>query len=347
MSERLAVVLRLVRMGLLVLALVLSLRLYWVVETQTPVRAADAAPQPLVVAPGSSAEAIGRQLAEMGLVRHPLVFRLLVLVRGVGGSLKAGEYSLEGPMSLEQIVDVLARGEVVRNEVTFPEGLNAVEASEIVGARGLSADAFLQATKNSSLVADLDADASDLEGYLFPDTYDIPRTGDPEGVLVARMIQRFRDVMAPELPRIAEKKLTVRQVVTLASLVERETARPEERPRIAAVFLNRLRKGMLLQTDPTVIYALRLAGRWDGNIRRADLQIDSPYNTYRYPGIPPGPIANPGRGALLGVIDPMDVKDLYFVSRNDGTHQFSETLAQHNRAVDRYQRRRPARAAGS
>jgi peptidoglycan lytic transglycosylase G len=347
LSERLAVVLRLVRMGLLVLALVLSLRLYWVVETQTPVRAVDAEPQPFVVAPGSSAEAIGRQLAEVGLLRHPLVFRLLVLVRGVGGSLKAGEYSLDGPMSLDQIVDVLARGEVVRNEVTFPEGLNAVEASEIVGARGLSADAFLQATKNSSLVADLDADASDLEGYLFPDTYDIPRTGDPEGVLVARMVQRFRDVMAPELPRIAEKKLTVRQVVTLASLVERETARPEERPRIAAVFLNRLRKGMLLQTDPTVIYALRLAGRWDGNIRRADLQIDSPYNTYRYPGIPPGPIANPGRGALLGVIDPMDVKDLYFVSRNDGTHQFSETLTQHNRAVDRYQRRRPARAAGS
>jgi UPF0755 protein len=347
LSERLAVVLRLVRGGLLLLALALSVRLSWVVETQTPVRAVDAAPQPLVVAQGSSAEAIGRQLADMGLVRHPLVFRLLVLVRGVGGSLKAGEYSLEGPMSLEQIVDMLARGEVVRNEVTFPEGLNAVEASDIVGARGLSADAFLQATKNVSLIQDLDPDASDLEGYLFPDTYDIPRTADPVGVLVARMVQRFRDVMAPELPRIAEKKLTVRQVVTLASLVERETARPEERPRIAAVFLNRLRKGMLLQTDPTVIYALRLAGKWDGNIRRNDLQIDSPYNTYRYPGIPPGPIANPGRGALLGVIDPLDVKDLYFVSRNDGTHQFSETLAQHNRAVDRYQRRRVGRATGS
>jgi UPF0755 protein len=347
LSERLAVVLRLLRMGLLLLALALSVRLYWFVETQTPVRAVDAAPQPLVVAQGSSAEAIGRQLADMGLVRHHLVFRLLVLVRGVGGSLKAGEYSLEGPMSLEQIVDMLARGEVVRNEVTFPEGLNAVEASEIVGVRGLSADAFLQATKNVSLIQDLDPDASDLEGYLFPDTYDIPRTADPVGLLVARMVQRFRDVMAPELPRIAEKKLTVRQVVTLASLVERETARPEERPRIAAVFLNRLRKGMLLQTDPTVIYALRLAGKWDGNIRRDDLQIDSPYNTYRYPGIPPGPIANPGRGALLGVIDPLDVKDLYFVSRNDGTHQFSETLAQHNRAVDRYQRRRVGRATGS
>jgi UPF0755 protein len=347
LSERLAVVLRLLRGGLLLVAVALGLRLFWVVETQTPVRSVDAPPQPLVIPPGASAEAIGRQLADMGLVRHPLVFRALVLVRGVGGSLKAGEYSLDGPMSLEQIVDVIARGEVVRNEVTFPEGLNAVEAADIVGARALSADAFLQATKNTTLVKDLDPDASDLEGYLFPDTYDIPRTADPETVLVARMVQRFRDVMAPELPRIAAKKLTVRQVVTLASLVERETARPEERPRIAAVFLNRLRKGMLLQTDPTVIYALRLAGKWDGNIRRVDLQIDSPYNTYRYPGIPPGPIANPGRGALLGVIDPLDVKDLYFVSRNDGTHQFSETLSQHNRAVDRYQRRRTGRAAGS
>jgi UPF0755 protein len=347
LSERWAVLVRALRIVFLLVALVLSLRLYWTVETRTPVRPVEAPPQPLVVAPGASAETIGRQLADLGLVRHSLIFRVLVLVRGVGSALKAGEYSLEGPLSLEQIVDMLARGEVVRNEVTFPEGLNAVEASEIVGARGLSADAFLQATRNVALIQDLDPQASDLEGYLFPDTYDIPRTADPVGVLVARMVQRFRDVVAPELPRIAEKNLTVRQVVTLASLVERETARSEERPRIAAVFLNRLRKGMLLQTDPTVIYALRRAGRWDGNIRRADLQIDSPYNTYRYPGIPPGPIANPGRGALLGVIDPLDVKDLYFVSRNDGTHQFSETLAQHNRAVDRYQRRRSGRSSGS
>ncbi len=347
MSESLAVLLRVLRLGFLLLALVLSLRLYWIVETRTPVRAVDAPPQPLVVAPGASAETIGRQLTDLGLVRHPLVFRALVLVRGVGSALKAGEYSLEGPLSLDQIVDVLARGEVVRNEITFPEGLNAVEASEIVGARGLSADEFLEAARNAALVRDLDPEATGLEGYLFPDTYDVPRTPDPVPMLVGRMVQRFRDVITPELPRIAERGLTVRQVVILASLVERETARAEERPRIAAVFLNRLRKGMLLQTDPTVIYALRLAGKWDGNIRRADLLIDSPYNTYRYPGIPPGPIGNPGRGALLGVIEPLDVKDLYFVSRNDGTHQFSETLTQHNRAVDRYQRRRLSRAAGS
>ncbi len=345
MSESLAVLVRLLRRGLLVLALLLSLRLYWIVEVRTPVRAVDAPPQPLVVAPGSSAEAIGRQLAELGLVRHPLVFRTLVFVRGVGSVLKAGEYSLDGPLSLEQIVDILARGEVVRNEVTIPEGLNMVETSEIVAMRGVSADEFLKAAHDPALIRDLDPQASDLEGYLFPDTYDVPRTADPIPVLVARMVQRFRDVIAPELPRIAEQGRTVRQVVILASLVERETAREEERARIAAVFLNRLRRGMLLQTDPTVIYALRLAGKWDGNIRRVDLQIDSPYNTYRYPGIPPGPIASPGRGALLGVVQPADVKDLYFVSRNDGTHQFSETLGQHNRAVDRYQRRRARRAS--
>ena len=346
-SEPLAFLVRLLRLGALLLALLLSLRLYWIVEMRTPVRPVDAPPQPLIVAPGSSAEAIGRQLADLGLVRHPLLFRVLVFVRGVGSVLKAGEYSLEGPLSLEQIVDILARGEVVRNEVTIPEGLNMVETSEIVATRGVSADEFLKAAHDPALIRDLDPQASDLEGYLFPDTYDLPRTADPVPALVARMVQRFRDVIAPEQARIAEQGRTVRQVVILASLVERETARAEERARIAAVFLNRLRRGMLLQTDPTVIYALRLAGKWDGNIRRVDLQIDSPYNTYRYPGIPPGPIASPGRGALLGVVQPADVKDLYFVSRNDGTHQFSETLTQHNRAVDRYQRRRGGRTAGS
>jgi UPF0755 protein len=154
------------------------------------------------------------------------------------------------------------------------------------------------------------------------------------------MVHRFRDVVGPQLPTLAERGLTLRQAVTLASLVELETAQPEERPRIAAVFLNRLKKGMLLQTDPTVIYALRQAGTWDGNIRKKDLQLDSPYNTYRRPGLPPGPIASPGRASLLAVLSPAPVKDLYFVSRNDGTHEFNATLAAHERAVDRFQRQR-------
>ena len=330
---------RVLRLVLLAAVLVLAVRLYWVYETRSPMRPGNAPPGTLIIPPGSSADAIGRLLQSQGLVRHPLAFRVLVLLKGVSGSLKAGEYALEGPLTLDQIVDLLARGEVVRREVTIPEGKNMVEVAEILGDRGIEVDAFLAAAHEPALIRDLDPYASDLEGYLFPDTYDLPKDPGPASALIARMIRRFRDVIAPELPRLEARGLTVRQAVTMAALVERETARPEERPRIANVFFNRLKKGMLLQTDPTVIYALRLAGRWDGNIRKKDLDIDSPYNTYRYPGLPPGPIASPGREALLAVIAPTEGKDLYFVSRNDGTHQFSETLADHNRAVDRYQRR--------
>jgi UPF0755 protein len=154
------------------------------------------------------------------------------------------------------------------------------------------------------------------------------------------MVRRFREVVEPERARIEESGFTVREVVILASLVELETAATEERPRIAAVFLNRLDRRMLLQTDPTVIYAMKQEGRWKGNIRKKDLEMDSPFNTYRHPGLPPGPIGSPGREAILAVLDPADTRELYFVSRNDGTHHFSETLTEHNRAVNRYQRRR-------
>jgi UPF0755 protein len=149
------------------------------------------------------------------------------------------------------------------------------------------------------------------------------------------------------LPDTAAQQLTLRQVVTLASVVELESAVPEERTRIAAVFRNRLERKMPLQTDPTVIYALRKAGRWDGNIRKKDLDIDSPYNTYRRPGLPPGPVACPGREALLAALHPVESRDLYFVSRNDGTHEFNETLSEHERAVDRYQRSRATHAGNA
>ena len=182
--------------------------------------------------------------------------------------------------------------------------------------------------------------AASLEGYLFPDTYDLPQSPEAPRVLVRRMLERFREVIGPHLERIAERGLTVRQVVTLASIVELETARVGERPRIAAVFWNRLDKGMPLQTDPSIIYALKQAGRWDGNIRKRDLEIDSPYNTYRRRGLPPGPLGSPGKEAILAVLEPAVTRELYFVSRNDGSHEFSETLAAHNRAVNRYQRRR-------
>jgi len=335
---------RLLLRVLVLAALLLGLRLAWAFLTEAPLRAPDAPAQALVVPPGATAEAIGRQLHELGLVRHPLVFRALVLLRGQGSALKAGEYQLDGPLSLAQIADLIARGEVVRHEVTFPEGKVLEEMADIADTRGIPAVEFLAAARDPSMIRDLDPLATDLEGYLFPDTYDMPGGTSRGAVLVQHMVQRFRDVTSPLRTDLAAQGLSLREVVTLASVVERETGRPEERPRIAAVFKNRLDRKMPLQTDPTVIYALRKAGRWDGNIRKKDLDIDSPYNTYRRPGLPPGPIASPGLDAILAALHPADARDLYFVSRNDGSHQFSETLAEHERAVDRYQRSRAARA---
>lgn len=328
------------RRALLLSLLAAVLWLAWHAATRLPLRSAADPAQPLVVADGASAESIADQLRTLGVVRHPALFRALVLVRGAGARLRAGEYSLDGPLTLDQIVDRLARGEVVRHELTVPEGRSLEETAELASTRGLSAAAFLAATRHPASIRDLDPEATDLEGYLFPDTYDVSRGPDAPAALVARMVRRFRDVITPDLATIAARGRSLREVITLASLVELETARSEERPRIAAVFLNRLRKGMPLQTDPTVIFALRKAGNWDGNIRKRDLDIDSPYNTYRYGGLPPGPIASPGREAIRAVIDPAPVRDLYFVSRNDGSHQFSETLAEHERAVTQFQRRR-------
>jgi peptidoglycan lytic transglycosylase G len=327
----------------LILVLLLAAVAYgaWFHETQWPVRGAGDPPQPLVVAQGAGVLDIGRQLQQLGLVRHPEVFRLYVLSRGQTGRLRAGEYALEGSMSVEQIVDKLVRGDVVRHTVTFPEGTNLEDMARLAAVKGIPMAEFLTAARNPEPIKDLDPDAKDLEGYLFPDTYDIPRGPEPAAQLVARMVRRFRTVMAPELTRLPSGR-TLRQVVTLASIVETETARPEERPRVAAVFLNRLQRRMPLQTDPTVIYALRKAGTYDGNIRKGDLEVDSPYNTYRFPGLPPGPIASPGRASLQAALHPAESRELYFVSKNDGSHQFSETLAEHERWVNLYQRHRGA-----
>jgi UPF0755 protein len=334
------------RAALLLGVLAFTAKQGWEYETRVrPMRDGSEAPHPLTIEPGASAEEIGAALYRLGLVPHPLVFRAYLLERGDGARLRAGEYLFQGTMSLRDVVDQLVRGEVARHDVTFPEGRSLEEMAEIAAAKGVAREAFRTAARDASLVRDLDPLASDLEGYLFPDTYDVTRRGDAAAVLVARMVQRFRAVIGPLQAPLAERGLDVRKAVTLASLVELETARPDERVRIAAVFLNRLRIGMPLQTDPTVIYALRLAGRWDGNIRKGDLAIESPYNTYRHPGLPPGPIGSPGREALAAVAAPAPVADLYFVSRNDGSHEFSETLAQHERAVDRFQRHRP-RAQG-
>jgi UPF0755 protein len=288
--------------------------------------------------PGLGVTAIGRRLAEAGVVPDVWLFRWEVWRRDATRRLQAGEYRFDRPLSVAEVVDKLARGDVQLWPVTFPEGLTIGAMSEVFERTGLGpAASFVEAAGRADLVRDLDPDATDLEGYLFPDTYAVPR-GTPAVRLVEIMVARFREAFGPPLQaEAAGEGLTARQVVTLASLVEKETARAEERPLVAAVYRNRLRRHMLLQCDPTLIYALERTGRYDGNLRREDKAFDSPYNTYRYPGLPPGPIAAPGRASLEAAVRPADVGYLYFVSRNDGSHVFSSTLQEHNANVRRFQ----------
>lgn len=288
---------------------------------------------------GTSVSAMAEALAEAGVVRDALTFRVAARMSGQERRLQAGEYRFAGPASSFEVVDKLARGEVYLRPITFREGLTIREMAAHFETMGFgTADAFLEAASRGALVQDLDPDAGNLEGYLFPSTYTLSRSTTAEQ-LVETMVSTFRAAFTPALRAEAEAAgLSVREVVTLASVVERETGHPEERPMVAAVFLNRLRIGMPLQTDPTVIYGLGTA--FDGNLRKRDLQTDGPYNTYTRAGLPPTPISMPGYASLLAVVRPEPSKALYFVSRGDGSSEFSENLADHNRAVNRYQRGR-------
>lgn len=287
---------------------------------------------------GSSPAAIGARLVAAGVVRDRLTYRVAVWLSGNARRLQAGEYRFDRPLTARDVVDKIARGEVAQIVITFPEGLTLEEMGVIVEQQGLgSASAFVQAARDVSAIRAIDPAAQDLEGYLFPDTYAVPRRTDVTR-LVEIMVSRFTRVLTPEIMKsAADRGLDVRGLVTLASIVEKETARADERPLVAAVYFNRLKAGMGLQCDPTVIYALQRAGRFDGNLRRADLAFDSPYNTYRYRGLPPGPIAAAGKASLEAAAAPADVDFLYFVSRNDGSHEFARTLAEHNRNVRKFQ----------
>jgi UPF0755 protein len=307
-------------------------------RTRQPYRGYEGAEQFVDIPPGSSTKTIGERLVAAGVVRDPVTYRLAVLLNGQGRSLKAGEYRFDQPMTPLEVLAKIARGDVYTIVVTFPEGLTIAEMAAIAESHGLGPrTAFAEAAKDKALIRTLDPLVQDLEGYLFPETYRVSRhTSAP--ALVRLMVDRFEHVFSPQLRRAAEKDgLSIHQLVILASLVEKETARPDERPLVAAVYLNRFRIGMALQCDPTIIYALQRDGKYTGNLHRDDLALDSPYNTYRYPGLPPGPIAAPGKASLEAVVSPADVDYLYFVSRNDGSHEFATTLAEHNRNVQKYQ----------
>jgi UPF0755 protein len=287
---------------------------------------------------GLGVSAIGHRLVEAGVIKNDWAFRFAVWRRGAARKLKAGEYRFTGQATASQIVDQLVQGSVVLRPITFREGLTIADMAAVFEQAGLGSQAaFRSAAERASLVQGIDPQADDLEGYLFPETYNLPRDASAAS-LVEQMAQRFLAVYDEKLRDAARARgLTTRQVVTIASLIEMETSRADERRLVSAVYQNRMRIGMGMQCDPTVIYALRRAGLWRGNLTRENLQFDSPYNTYRYAGLPPGPIAAPGRASLEAAVAPADVPYLYFVSRNDGSHVFASTLDEHNRNVQRHQ----------
>jgi UPF0755 protein len=295
---------------------------------------------------GATGTRIGEELEDRGIIRDRRLFLLALRFRSEGKSVQAGEYRFAEPLSTVEVLEKLLAGDTFTFPVTIPEGLTLVETAELLAAKELAELAAIRsAFEEGALVAELDPEAASLEGYLYPTTYRFPRKVAPEE-LARILVDQFERVFdESRRAQAAKLGLETREVVTLASVIEKETGLPDERPLIASVFWNRLRIGMPLQSDPTIIYALELAGRFDGNLRRTDLELDSPYNTYRFPGLPPGPIASPGEASIQAVLEPAETRFLYFVSRNDGSHHFSESYSEHVNAVRRYQveyfRRRP------
>lgn len=303
-----------------------------------PFRGYSSADRLVEIPAGVGTKTIGARLIEAGVVRDELTYRAALWLSGDARRLKAGQYRFDRPMTAREVLAKIARGEVDVVSVTFPEGLTIREMAAVFESAGFGpAQAFVDSAQEASLIAAIDSEATDLEGYLFPDTYTVARGSDASR-LVRLMVARFEEVLTPELRAESQARgLSIRELVTLGSLIEKETARPDERPLVASVYANRLKIRMGLQCDPTVIYALQRAGAFTGNLRRDDLAFDSPYNTYRYAGLPPGPIAAPGRGSLEAAARPAEADYLYFVSRNDGSHEFARTLAEHNRNVRKFQ----------
>lgn len=296
-------------------------------------------PRVLEISPGSGLKAIARHLEDQHVIKRPWLFMALAFARGTEGSLKAGEYEFEEGITPWQVIETLAAGRPMAHYVTLNEGWTIAEMAEVIGNLGIvSPDRLIALARDPDFTRSLGIRQTTLEGYCFPDTYALTRQMTEEAIL-ALLVSRFREVYAAVRGAGGGPAsiLDDHEIVTLASIVEKETGAPEERALIAAVFLNRLKRRMLLQSDPTVIYGIP---EFDGNLTRIQLKTPTPYNTYTEPGLPPGPIANPGRAALLAVLNPAPEDYLYFVSRNDGSHHFSRTLSEHNRAVLRYQKRR-------
>jgi len=289
----------------------------------------------VLLRPGWSTRHIARDLQQQGVIRSSAAFLMVQYVKGLH-TLKAGEYKFDQPANALDVWSRLVRGDVYARTVVVPEGFNMYDIAAAVEQAGLGpASDFLTAARSDIfLVRNIDPDAKSLEGYLFPDTYQFTRI-DTAHDIAAAMVHRFRQE-AQKIGLLGNAEM--HRIVTMASIVEKETADPKERPLVAGVYYNRLGRNMALAADPSVIYAALLAGRYRGTIYASDLQFDSPYNTYKFPGLPPGPIANPGVASLQAAMHPAHTDFLYFVSDNKGHHRFARDLQEHARNVAAYRR---------
>ena len=303
-----------------------------------------AEPQLFVVANGATLSDVIEGLDQAEIINGKPFVLLWSRAMGYGAHIKAGEYHLSAGMPPLRILDVLSKGMVVTHAITIPEGYTRTQIADLMAGKGLAdRERFLALTGAESACGRYGLSCVTLEGYLYPDTYLVAR-GLSEAAIIDILVKRFQDVTAPLMERIQGCGMSLHEVVTLASIVEKETGRPEERPLIASVFLNRLKRNMRLESDPTVIYGIR---DFNGNLTRRDLETPTPYNTYLISGLPPGPIASPGLSSIKAVLDPADTDFLFFVSKNDGTHHFSRTYLEHSRAVGVYQKRRRLRTSKS
>lgn len=302
--------------------------------------AASGPPKPpshiVFIPEGSTFQQVATLLKNERLIRSRSAFLLLGRTRDNDRKVRPGEYELDAGMSSQDILAKLLAGRVVLHPVTIPEGYSLTQIAEVLAAQQVTdMNEFTRLARDRAFISTLGIEADSLEGYLFPETYSFAK-GTKAREVIKTMVDGLHRVWDAELQeQAARMKMTLHQVLTLASVIEKETGTKDERELIAAVFHNRLRKKIPLQSDPTVIYGLPA---FDGNIHKRDLSVVSPYNTYRVQGLPPGPIASPGAHSLRAALFPAQATYLYFVSRNDGTHQFSSTLAEHNQAVEKYQK---------
>lgn len=322
---------------LIAIVLIMALAVAFIREYEVPPKA-PAGKVVFEIEPGWTVRAIARDLQEKGIIRRSWAFLAGYKLFHEGQTIRAGEYEFDLPLKAKNVLLILIKGKILLHPLTVPEGLTVREVADLINVTGYPMKgSFLEACGEAGPIASWDSQATDLEGYLFPDTYQFPK-GVPARTIAEAMVSEFRRVFDEDgLKRAADLGMTVRSIVTLASLIEKETSVTDERPLVSAVFHNRLRMGMKLDCDPTVIYALKRDGLYRQRLLSKDLKYPSPYNTYIASGLPPGPICSPGRDSLRAALYPSPEKYLYFVANNNGAHHFSHSYSEHLLAVKKYQ----------